>query len=91
MLGLRWQDVDLKEGKITVSQGLDITFHSLRHTYATMSLQEGVDIKTTQENLGHHSAAFTLDIYSSVTAKMKQTATEKVGKLFAACLSEKPL
>lgn len=67
---------------------MDITFHSLRHTYATMSLQEGVDIKTTQENLGHHSAAFTLDIYSSVTAKMKQTATEKVGNLFAACLVE---
>ena len=60
-----------------------ITFHGLRHTFATMSLQEGVDIKTTQENLGHHTAAFTLDVYSSVTAKMKKDATSKIGGLLA--------
>lgn len=65
-----------------------ITFHALRHTFATISLEEGVDIKTTQENLGHHSAAFTLDVYSSVTSKMKKDATDKIGNLLASCLSE---
>ena len=58
-----------------------VTFHGLRHTYATMALQEGVDIRTTQENLGHHAAAFTLDVYSSVTDKMKKEATDKIGNL----------
>lgn len=66
-----------------------ITFHGLRHTYATMSLQQGVDIKTTQENLGHYKAAFTLDVYSNVTAKMKQEATDKIGNLLASCLDNK--
>ncbi len=46
-----------------------IKFHALRHTYAVLSLQEGVNIKTLQENLGHHKASFTLDVYGGVTAK----------------------
>ena len=29
-------------------------FHDLRHTYAVTSLQAGDDVKTVQENLGHH-------------------------------------
>jgi integrase len=64
-----------------------VTFHGLRHTFATMSLQEGVDIRTTQENLGHHSAAFTLDVYSSVTGKMKKDATDKIGNLLNLCIN----
>ncbi len=35
-----------------------------RHTLATFLLQEGIDVRTTQENLGHHKAAFTIDVYS---------------------------
>ncbi len=65
-----------------------IKFHALRHTYAVLSLQEGVSIKTLQENLGHHKASFTLDVYGGVTAKMKQEATDKIGALLASCLSE---
>lgn len=44
-----------------------IRFHDLRHTFAVMSLNAGDDIKTLQENMGHHSAAFTLDVYSQTT------------------------
>lgn len=59
--------------------GLDtsLRFHDLRHTFATLSLQHGVDIKTLQGDLGHHSAAFTLDQYSHVTMEMKQAAANK--------------
>jgi len=64
----------------------NVNFHGLRHTYAVMSLQEGVDIKTTQENMGHHKAAFTLDVYSGVTSKMKKEATDKIGNLLASCM-----
>lgn len=49
----------------------DTRFHDLRHTYAVAALQAGDDIKTVQENLGHHTAAFTLDVYGHVTEKMK--------------------
>jgi integrase len=37
--------------------------HQLRHHYASALLAGGVDIKRVQEYLGHHSAAFTLDVY----------------------------
>lgn len=56
-----------------------------------MCLEAGIDIRTTQENLGHHSAAFTLDVYSSVTAKMKQEATDKINNLLTSYSEEEPL
>lgn len=65
-----------------------INFHGLRHTFATLSLQEGTDPRTTQEALGHHKVAFTLDVYSGVTAKMKQEATSRIGNLLASCLDK---
>lgn len=33
----------------------DFTFHSLRHPFATISIENGDDIKTVQANLGHHA------------------------------------
>ncbi|HOB29714.1 MAG TPA: tyrosine-type recombinase/integrase [Bacillota bacterium] len=57
------------------------TFHGLRHTFATLALEQGVDVKTIQETLGHHSAAFTMDVCSSVTAKMKKEAADRVDNL----------
>lgn len=65
-----------------------VTFHGLRHTFATLSLQEGAAARTVQEALGHHKAAFTLDVYSSVTSKMKKEATDRIGSLLASCLEE---
>ncbi len=69
--------------------GLDVTFHGLRHTFATLALQEGVDVKTIQETLGHHSAAFTMDVYSNVTAKMRREAADRVSNLLASLIEEK--
>ncbi len=65
-----------------------VTFHGIRHTFATLSLQEGAAARTVQEALGHHAAAFTLDVYSSVTSRMKKEATDKIGNLLASCLGE---
>jgi integrase len=41
-------------------------FHQLRHYYASVLLAAGVDVKAVSENLGHHSAAFTLEVYAHV-------------------------
>lgn len=53
-------------------------FHDLRHSYAVVSLQSGDDIKTVQENLGHHTAAFTLDTYAHVTQRMRQASASRM-------------
>ena len=58
----------------------DLRFHDLRHSYAVLSLQSGCDIKTVQENLGHHAAAFTLDTYAHVTEQMRREGAEKINR-----------
>ena len=56
----------------------ELRFHDLRHTYATLALQNGDDIKTVQENLGHHAASFTLDTYGHVSDHMRQQSAERM-------------
>ena len=56
------------------------TVHDLRHTYATLSLQNGDDVKTVQQNLGHATAAFTLDRYGHVSEKMKEDSAARMQK-----------
>ena len=53
-------------------------FHDLRHSYAVAAIRSGDDIKTVQENLGHATAAFTLDIYGHVTKQMKQDSADRM-------------
>ncbi len=54
----------------------------LRHTFATLALQSGVDIKTVSGTLGHFSAGFTLDTYAHVTsAAQRQAAQTMAGVL----------
>ncbi len=53
-------------------------FHDLRHTYAVNAIRAGDDIKTIQENLGHHTAAFTLDVYGHVTEEMRTASAQRM-------------
>ena len=60
--------------------GLDeLRFHDLRHTFATLALQNGVDVKTLSGILGHYRAGFTLDTYAHVTSQMQEEAANKMG------------
>ena len=56
----------------------EIRFHDLRHTYAVISIKNGDDIKTVQHNLGHATAAFTLDVYGHVTDQMKRASSDRM-------------
>jgi integrase len=60
-----------------------IRFHDLRHTFATMPLKNGVDVKTISHILGHYSAGFTLDTYTHVTGDMKKEAAKRIGEVIA--------
>ena len=55
-----------------------IRFHDLRHTFATLALQNGMDVKTLSAMLGHVSAATTLDIYTHATSDMQHAAARKI-------------
>lgn len=63
----------------TGSVGLPgIRFHDLRHTYAVNAIRAGDDIKSVQGNLGHSTAAFTLDRYGHFTERMKQDSAARM-------------
>ena len=58
-----------------------VRFHDLRHTFATIALQNGVDIKTVSGMLGHFSAGFTLDTYAHVTTAAQKEAADTMGQV----------
>ena len=86
-----WRSCPLGWSYFTVMPGLNlraggahapeftIRFHDLRHTFATLSLKSGVDVKTLSGALGHYSAGFTLNTYTHATAQMKQDAADTIG------------
>lgn len=65
--------------QIVGSLGMEhVRFHDLRHSYAVAAIECGDDIKTVQSNLGHATAAFTLNIYAHTTQKMRQQSAERM-------------
>ena len=65
--------------KLAVQIGApDSRVHDLRHTFAVLSLQNGDSVKTVQGNLGHATAAFTLDVYGHVSEKMKEDSAARM-------------
>jgi integrase len=59
----------------------EIRFHDLRHTAATLMLQEGVHPKVVQERLGHSQISITMDTYSHVLPAMQEEAAVKLDDL----------
>lgn len=57
-----------------------VRFHDLRHTFSTMALENGMDIKSLSAILGHISSETTIDIYSHVTDTMRQQAAAKINR-----------
>lgn len=82
---LKHQTVYLDFKKLMIEiESPETRFHDLRHSYAVASIRSGDDIKTVQENLGHATAAFTLDIYGHVTEKMKQESANRMEQFIKA-------
>ena len=57
------------------------------HTYAVNALRAGDDIKSVQGNLGHATAAFTLDRYAHFTEQMKQASADRMETFIKTALS----
>lgn len=56
---------------------INFTFHSFRHTHATMLLEGGANIKAIQKRLGHGSLSTTMDVYAHVTQNLKLDSVNK--------------
>lgn len=60
------------------SSRTDIRFHDLRHTFATILLEAGENIKVVSEMLGHSSVEVTMNIYCHVSSEMQGKAANKI-------------
>ncbi len=68
--------------KLLKEAGLpEIRFHDLRHTAATLMLQQNIHPKVVQERLGHSDISLTLNTYSHVLPGMQEEAAEKMDRL----------
>jgi integrase len=65
--------------KVLEEGGLrSVSFHTLRHTFATRCIEGGMDVKTLSEILGHSSVKMTLERYVHSTMDFKKEQINKV-------------
>ena len=102
LLGLKYGDINFDTGVLNISRQLQLingklvtsslkTKHSKRsiqYTFSALALQNGVDIKTLQKDLGHHSAAFTLDVYGHITPQMETQKAKKIGDFLSSQINK---
>lgn len=67
-------------GRVDSSGLPSIPLKGLRHSSATVALEDGVHPKIVQERLGHSSISITMDTYSHVTEGMDRDAAERIAK-----------
>ena len=60
----------------------DANFHSLRHTFATRALEQGMDIVTLSRLLGHATPSITLDKYGHALDDQKKICVEKLDAIY---------
>lgn len=68
-----------------------VTFHDLRHTFATAAINNGIDVKTVSSILGHANAAMTLNVYASADPDAKRRAAETMGRVLGSKSKETPV
>ncbi len=85
-IGTPWDPRNLYKhfkGLLEQAELPDIRFHDLRHTAATLMLQQGIHPKVVQERLGHADISLTLNTYSHVMPDIQEEAAEKLDLILA--------
>ena len=67
-----------------------LRFHNLRHTFTTLSLEAGMDVKTLSAIIGHNSVSTTLNVYTHVTDTMRQQAAAAIDHAITGAASPLP-
>lgn len=76
MLGREWKAL-AEALNLQGTKRRTCTFHDLRHTFATVAVTEGTDIKSVSSFMGHSNAAMTLNVYASSDADALRIAAAK--------------
>ena len=74
----------VRVARLMGSQGEPPRFHDPRHTFATMAIGSGVDVKTVSAILGHSNAAMTLNVYADALADGKKVSMDLMGRIMSA-------
>lgn len=72
----KWFAKFLKQNNLKI-----ITFHQLRHTSATILINEGINIREVSKRLGHSNTSTTLNIYSHALKSADKDAADKIGNI----------
>lgn len=59
-------------------EDVDVHIHSLRHTFATRGLENGIELRVMQDLLGHSSIKMTADLYTHVLPNKKKESIMKI-------------
>lgn len=76
-LGQEWHQFARVAGLVG-TQGRPPTFHDLRHTFATIAVSSGIDIKTVSVLLGHADPAMTLRVYADSLEDSKRSGMDRL-------------
>ena len=74
-------------GRVVHKAGLELRLHDLRHSYTSVMIAAGVNIKAISQSLGHANIGITLDTYAHLLPGMGRTAAERFDKLLKPWLS----
>lgn len=77
VLGREWRALSKSFGLVG-TQGHAITYHDLRHSFATVGIAAGADVKSVAANLGHSNAALTLNVYADADPESKRRASNLI-------------
>lgn len=70
-IGKEWTTIS-RLYNLTGTQGRRVTFHDLRHTFATATIAMGADIRSVSDILGHENVAMTLNVYADADPNAKR-------------------
>jgi len=84
------KNVSARFRKIAAKAGLDMTFHGLRHTHASLLLNDGQPLATVQERLRHKQSSITSDIYGHVMPSSPRQVADRFEQIMQVSKKDEP-
>lgn len=82
-IGKDWTTISRLFG-LRGTQGRNVTFHDLRHTFATAAISKGAVIRSVSDILGHENVAMTLNVYADADPHAKRRTIDMLDMEFSA-------